>query len=171
MRNDNFEDPLGGWAISETLFLYLRTILPPDKTILELGSGVGTAELVKYWNVFSIEDNEEYVGKYHDNYIHAPLVKHKAIKNHDGDIWYNARVLEKELPQIDYDLILVDGPAGGTRAGFVKYWDLFKHDVPVIFDDVNRVRDWKIMKAIAGRLRKPYTVINTWEDKNFGVIL
>ncbi len=160
-----------GWAISESLFNYIGEILPVGCIILELGSGEGTAELVKHWQVYSIESEEEWLNKYHDHYIHAPLVKHKEIKNHDGNMWYNARVLERELPKIDYDLILVDGPAGETRAGFVKYWDLFKHDVPIIFDDVNRVRDWKIMKSIAGRLRKPYTVINTWEDKNFGVIL
>lgn len=158
------------WAISESLFNYLQEILPAGSTILELGSGEGTVELLKHWEVYSIESEKEWVGKYHDNYIYAPLAKHKAIKNHDGELWYNARVLEKELPQIKYDLILVDGPTG-RRAGFVKYWDLFRHDVPVIFDDVNRVRDWKIMKAIASRLKKPYTVINTWEQKNFGVIL
>lgn len=141
--------------------------------ILELGSGLGTSKLVDLFGhemVFSIEQNEEWLNKYHDNYIYAPLKEHKPIKNHDGNLWYDARVLERELPKIDYDIILVDGPCPpGGRAGLTKYFDLFKHDVPIVFDDLHRYRDFKIIKSISGRLEKPFTVYG-WSEKNWGVI-
>lgn len=57
------------------------------------------------------------------------------------------------------------------RTGLIKYWDLFKHDVPVVFDDVHRVHDWKVMRGIAARLRKPYIVPTPWEGKQWGVVL
>jgi hypothetical protein len=168
------------WTVSDSLLEWLGkweidngSDFCATLNILELGSGAGTQELMKIFgegHVFSIEQNEEWLNKYHDNYIHAPLKEHKPIKNHDGNLWYDARILEKELPKIDYDIILVDGPCPpGGRAGFVKYFDLFKHDVPIVFDDLHRYRDFKIIKSISGRLEKPFTVYG-WESKNWGVI-
>jgi hypothetical protein len=163
--------PFGEWSIDENLFNFIREYLPNGKTILELGSGEGTAELVKYYSVISIEHDEEWLNKYHNRYIHAPLKPHKEIGKHEGKIWYNARVLERELPNLEYDLLLVDGPPI-SRAGLVKYWDLFRHDVPVLFDDVNRFRDWRIICSIAARLDKPFTVYpSSDKEKQFGVIM
>ena len=163
----------GGFAIDEELFAYIREILPIGETILELGSGDGTAELIKYYNVYSIENDEEWLGKYRSNYIHAPLKEHKIVRNLEGNIWYDPSVLKKELKDLCYDLILVDGPSRlkASRAGFVKYRSLFNLDVPIIFDDVNREGDWIIAVRIAGILKRPLTVHNTWKKKYFGVIL
>ena len=69
-------------AIDLELYKLIAMILPEGKTILELGSGDGTAALVKRWNVISVENDKKYVGLHHDNYIHAPLVEHKAVGNH-----------------------------------------------------------------------------------------
>lgn len=163
----------GGFAIDEELFLYIKKILPEGKTILELGSGHGTGELVKHWNVYSIEDNKKWLGKYHDQYIHAPLVWHKPIAKLPGDIWYDSKVLRKELPFIHYRLLLIDGPCryDASRAGLIKYKSLFNFNVPIIFDDVNRVKDWDVAIRLAAILRRPITIHNTHKTKYFGVIL
>jgi hypothetical protein len=165
------EEGLGGGAIEEELFEMIRVILPKG-TILELGSGDGTKALVEAgYKIYSVEDDPEWWDLHHNNYIHAPRVPHKPLKHHDGlpSVWYDADVLRRELPKIDYDLILVDGP-WGNRGGFVKYWELFKHDVPIIFDDVNRTRDRRIMASIALRLEVPCITYHG-DGKQFGVII
>ena len=162
----------GGWSIDEDVFEHMKRLVPPEGSILELGSGEATKNLVEHWKtVHSIEHNKEWLGKFHDNYIHAPLVKHKAIQNHEGDVWYDARVLEVELPLIEYDMILIDGPPG-ARGGFVKYLSLFNPDVPMLFDDANLKRNWLVMRSVSMRLRRPYTVYNAWGDtgKDYGII-
>jgi hypothetical protein len=169
---------LGGWSISYNLFDEITRILPDGSTILELGSGSGTEELVKYYKVYSVEDNADFVGRYHQNYIHAPLKLYKPLKHYSEEkfggsgknIWYDSQALQKGLSGIDYDLLLIDGPMS-TRAGIVKYFNLFKHDVPVILDDMNRNLERKIIQDLSAKLKRPYTVYDCWEQKAFGVIL
>jgi predicted O-methyltransferase YrrM len=164
---------LGGYAISDTLFLIIRNILPEGRTILELGSGLGTKYLSEHYNMISVEHDEDYLDKYDSKYIYAPLKKIKPIKRiPDSELWYDSAIMKEEMPKLDYDLILIDGPPGNTRAGFIKYWDLFKHNVPMIFDDINRDPDRTIITKASARIKKPYTVYGAWEgEKHFGVIL
>ena len=159
----------GGWSISGGLFNHIRKVLPEGSTILELGSGWGTSQLVEHYKVYSVEDDPEFLDLYHDNYIHAPLKEHKAIRNHVGTVWYDAQVLEQKLVGVKYDLLLIDGP-GHVRAGFVKYFELFDPDVIMIFDDVNRSRDNSVMNSIAGKLSVPYVTYGAGTGKLFGVI-
>ena len=163
----------GGFCIDEELFSYIKKILPGGKTILELGSGDGTAELCRHYKVYSIEDDNKWLNKHHSNYIHAPLKKHKPVSKLPGDKWYDADILRKELPKIRYDLLLIDGPSriNASRAGFIKYRDLFNLNVPIIFDDVNRLGDWDIAIKLAGILKRPLTIHNYGKRKYFGVIL
>ena len=49
------------------------------RTILELGSGEGTTyQLSQFFNMISIEDQKEWVGKYDSDYIYAPLVPYRC---------------------------------------------------------------------------------------------
>lgn len=168
MPLDNF------WSITETLFKYIKTNLPEGKTILELGSGIGTAELVKHYKVYSIEQSKQWVGVVPEaTYIYAPLTPHKALKRHDGTLWYDRRILEVELPKIKYDLILVDGPSphdGGSRAGFFKYIDMFNTNVPIIFDDINRAKDWILLLSIQNKLGRTIEVPHDPNGKAFGIL-
>ena len=146
--------------------------LTGGKTILVLGSGDGTAELCRHYKVYSIEDDSKWLNKHHSNYIHAPLREHKEVKKHPGNLWYDPDILRVELPKIKYDLLLVDGPSrvNASRAGLIKYRDLFNLKVPILFDDVNRTGDFDIAMRLAGILRRPLTIHNTWKKKHFGVI-
>lgn len=163
------------WTISDALLEYLKVNLPEGKTILELGSGNGTAELVKHWKVYSIEQNKQWVGVVPEStYIYAPMTPFKEMKRHGGGCWYDRRVLEIELPKIQYDLILVDGPCpdnGGNRAGFFKYIHLFNTDVPIIFDDINRAKDWYILLSIQNKLNRSVLVPVDPSGKTFGILL
>ena len=162
------------WTITSTLLEYLKQNLPEGKTILELGSGKGTEELVKNWKVSSIEHDSKWVGVVpQTNYIHAPLTPHKALKRHEGTLWYDRRVLTEQIVKsnLQYDLILVDGPCPpGSRAGFFKYIDYFNTNVPLIFDDINRAKDWILLLSIQNKLGKTITVPHDSHGKAFGVL-
>lgn len=151
----------GNWAISENLYNYILALLPEGSAILELGSGWGTGELAKKYTMHSIENDVAWVGKYNSHYIHAPIV----------NSWYDVTVLEKELPYIHYDLILIDGPLGTIGRG--KFFDnlvLFNSNVPMIFDDVNRKPEYDLLVKVATFLNRPFEII-TDKNKQFGIIL
>jgi len=89
------------WSISAHLHNFIGATLPMGSTILELGSGRGTALLASHYGMHSVEHDLRFVGLYDSSYIHAPI--------RNG--WYDTDVLRGELPD-RYDLILVDGPPG-----------------------------------------------------------
>lgn len=150
---------LNGWAISEDLFIYIVETLPVGSTILELGSGTGTLELSKYYKMVSIEHDKEWLNKYDSHYIYAPLV---------DDLWYDGEILHRELKNIDYHLILVDGPPQHRRKGILNYFDLFNWNVPVIVDDINRQYDMDVAISLAKHLGKIPKVYK--DSKYFAVI-
>lgn len=124
---------------------YFLDNFSPDDIILEIGAGYQSTKFFSenFNKMYSIESEKRYCDLFHKNYLHVPL---------STDKWYDADVLEQVIPN-DYTVIFLDGPAGGYDAPFVrndkllyrsgfykKSWDVFKHDVPIIVDDINR--DW-----------------------------
>jgi hypothetical protein len=162
-------EELGDWSLSPELHKYIRTVLPEGSTILELGSGFGTDILSKHYDMFSVEHDLDFLDRYNSTYIYAPLKEHKAIKNHEGTVWYDADVLRPQLRDLEYDLLLVDGPPE-SRAGFLKYFDMFDPDAIMVFDDVNRKRDNSVMNSIAAKLNVHYVTYGAGTEKLFGVI-
>ena len=147
----------GGSGITDHLFNWIRKHLPEGKHILELGSGdVSTLYLSRFYRMTSVEDNAEFVDKHSSHYIHAPLV--------DG--WYDTTILRTLLPR-DYDLLLVDGPAGSEiRRGFIRNFSLFKTDVPIIIDDTWRAVEKQMAVDLAAN--SGYELI---EDQYFCILL
>jgi predicted O-methyltransferase YrrM len=162
---------LGGAAITEGLYEYIRRVLPEGSTILELGSGFGTGSLGAYYHMHSVEHDEKYLYLYDSNYIRVPLKEHKAVQNHEGTLWYDADILRPQLQKLNnnYDLLLIDGPPV-SRAGFVKYFDMFNPKAIMVFDDVNRRRDNRVMLSIASKLQLPFVTYGAGTEKLFGVI-
>lgn len=152
----------GGFAISEELYDYILEILPKGKTVLELGSGAGTEELLKNYTVYSVEHDTNWLDKFPTNYIYAPI----------KDGWYDTQELKKKLPT-KYDLILVDGPTGKIgRRGFLKHINLFNTNVPIVFDDIHREAENKLMEDTANYLGRTFFIPPQKSDKRkFGVIL
>ncbi len=158
----------GGWAIDKKLYNYIRKILLEGSTILELGSGHSTDVLAEYYTMYSVEHDEEWVGKYNSTYLHVPLKEHKAIKGHQYTRWYDASVLKPKLKGIKYDLLLVDGPPI-TRSGFFKYMKLFDSNAIWILDDSNRKAEAKVLNSVCARLDRPWVTYHGTE-KTFSVI-
>lgn len=127
---------MNDWSITEKTLDYINEF--KGTTLLELGSGEGTHELSKRWEVYSVEHDLNYVGLYDTNYIYAKIV--------NG--WYDPTVLEVMLEGLNYDLLLIDGPPGHMRKGILNYLDLFNPDVPWIFDDLQRDLDYDVFTKV-----------------------
>ncbi len=161
-------------CISTELEIHLCKILPPGATILELGSGAGTARLAEEFTMISIEHDARFIGKAPSTYIYAPIEPFRkpcsVFKRDQG--WYSREVLREELPKHRYDAILVDGPPNvWGRGGFYKWKDLFNLDVPIIIDDMHRERETLLAVRLSAFLKRPYTVHGCWSDRHFAVIL
>lgn len=168
-------------TIDNQVIVELFKFLPNGKTILELGTGYGTVELAKHWNVLSVEHN----ASWHQGVselIRVPLIS--ASSNIDRGIrsfwkrfpeasqWYDPTILAKKLEGKEYDAIIVDGPPGGAkRSAMWWYYDkIFDTSVPVIVDDIHRRYDWQVASQIA-RIKNVlrFEVVNV-NSKMFAVI-
>jgi hypothetical protein len=137
-----------GWVINKMEMTadsktieYIISNFEKGSTILEFGSGKGTEILSKHFKMISIEEDEDWVGEYDSEYLHAPI----------KDDWYDIDLVNEFLKDKTYDLVFVDGPAQGKRS---KMYELLKEeklqinkDVWFIFDDMDREDD--LVGAIA----------------------
>lgn len=137
------------WNIGEKIVDLIKSRLPDGKQILELGSGTRTENLVKNWKVRSIEENFEFINKFHDDYIHCPIV----------DEWYDIKLLES-LTEFSWDLLLIDGPANGSRSRMIDHLDLFifRQGQIIVADDVNRDDDNRALSALENKLRERFAI-------------
>lgn len=156
---------MDNWNIGHKIVDFIKSRLSDGKQILELGSGAGTAELVKNWKVKSIEEDQQFINSYHNDYIHCPIV--------DG--WYDVKQLEK-LKSVRWDLLLIDGPAHGLRSNMMKHFELFKFEVGqiIVADDVERNDDSKALSELEKKLQENFAVIREDFDsigaKKFSVL-
>ena len=151
MKSTNHNDNLNGFAISQELYQWLCDNLPKGKTILELGSGTGTIELTKHWEVFSIEQNIEWVEIAREsNYIYAPL----KYYDHLDYEWFDIEIINKAIPR-KYDCLLIDAPTGNGRMGILDFMDLFPiWDIPIIIDDTHREEERRLATKLGAKLNK-----------------
>ncbi len=138
---------------------YLRRKLLRSASILEIGSGPGTAELAKIFSanhgsVTAIEHDPEYLNLSEDvKYIHAPLVPYSDKYFRDATLWYDATKIFN-LPR--FDAIIVDGPKGSQgRGGFYTYLNNFKAGM-YIFDDTHRMWEFRLAGRVADHFEVPF---------------
>ena len=151
--------------------------MEPGSRIIETGSGWGTGQLAKSFEMYSIEHDPRFLNIHHSNYINSPIVEY-SDDNFPNDIgWYDSNILKKKLPK-DYDLILVDGPLGTIgRSGFYRNLALFRSDVPIILDDVDRKDELILLEEIEtemGRkavIHKDSSLKDGEKAKHFAVLM
>tara|TARA_Y100000004_G_scaffold48491_1_gene53421 strand:+ start:3844 stop:4410 length:567 start_codon:yes stop_codon:yes gene_type:complete len=124
--------------------------------ILEFGSGEGsTQKLSPFYKMISIEEDDQRVmsDMFDSTGYHAPV--------REDNNWYDVDVVKKafEFANETYgkiDLIIVDGPAKGKRAGLFEIIDngviIIDEDTEIIFDDCNRGDDCDTANAISKKL-------------------
>lgn len=150
---------LNGFAISTEMFEWIRTNIKEGSTILELGSGNGTIELSKWYNVYSIEQNKKWVGvAKNSTYIYAP------IKNG----WYDTEIVFNNLPE-NYALLIIDGPTGISRNKMKEYWGQFNTNIPILVDDTHRGDELLFAQTSSKELNKEIETIQG-HQKSFSIL-
>ncbi len=140
VQDDNFN---AGYAAPDSMFEWLNDNLPQGSKILEFGSGTGTIELTKTFEVTSIEDNEQWMDLAPDStYIYAPLVND----------WYDWQALEI-LQDKTFDGIIIDGPYKTEDRihlieWMMKYPQVFNQARFVIIDDANQLESWHMVQLV-----------------------
>jgi hypothetical protein len=153
----------GGNSISKLLFDYLLDNLPEGKTILELGSGWGTSQLMKHWNVWSIESEPEWYAKYNKTQsVFVPITEKGG--------WYDHDIMKGTMYKLvhKYDLLLVDGPFHNRHLIRDNLY-MFNFSTPIVFDDVRREKAKATIEAISAFLKRPYVIHGSGRSM-FGVI-
>ncbi len=158
------------WNMNASVLEYFYRSIPKDKKILELGSGAATQVLCHMgFSMTSIEEDERWLNKASSNYIHAP------IKNG----WYDVEVLKKEIPNINYDILIIDGPAGNLenpakRYGFIENIDLFNlENKMLVVDDIDRKEDLVVWQELLERTitQQDASNVSVFNITNTGIIL
>jgi len=162
-------EDFGKGSIEKELFEFIITEFSDKNTILELGSGFGTGQLSLYFDMISIENDEEWINLYDSDYIYAPL-------KYDGvDMWYDIDCIKKGLHGKKYDILLIDAPVAykkgrkNRRKGFFRHIDLFNTNVSFIFDDIDRTTDMEHFDMVANFLKREKKVISG-NKKKFGLL-
>ena len=131
--------------MSTYAFTWIMENVPDDKIILEFGSGETTKYLSKKYNMYSVEEDNRFVGLYDSNYIYAPIVND----------WYDLESLKKGIPE-KYDVIILDGPAHGKREGFLDNIGLFSLDKIIVVDDIDREGDRAVWDKLVKMTKDQY---------------
>tara|TARA_B100000700_G_C14870192_1_gene773004 strand:- start:460 stop:1056 length:597 start_codon:yes stop_codon:yes gene_type:complete len=138
VQDDNFNP---GYAAPNSMFEWLNDNLPNGSKILEFGSGTGTIELTKTFEVTSIEDNEQWLDLAQDStYIYAPLVND----------WYDWQALEI-LHDKTFDGIIIDGPYETIDRIHLIDWmttypQVFNQARFVLIDDANQLDSYEMIQ-------------------------
>lgn len=191
--------PFSAWAISPSTILHVLNdiVLNDRKKIIEFGSGASTfyiAKLLKILHIkavfYSIESDKEWFLqmkkqlelhrlKDYVKLIHAPqtgIVENLRLSGQKT--WYDVEILTTELDEKDFDLILVDGPFGGSTK-FARYSAVpflksrIAQNFSVFLDDVNRrdergiSEEWENILQCKARYIERYAVFCT--SKSFDV--
>jgi len=144
---------LDGWAMSREVFAWLIDNLNDNDTIVEFGSGTGTVELAKFFDVHSVENDKAWMLVGDTNYIHAPLKRNG---------WYDPTVMDK-LPD-EYKLVIIDGPKGSkARRGIIPHAHKLRKDAYIIVDDTHRLADFKLASELAEILGRDMRTIDGHE--------
>lgn len=134
--------------------------MPKGSTVLELGSGTTTQELSKFYKVYSIEDDA--------NYLHFNEKENYIYAIRDGDGFYSDSKLSN-LPS--YDFLFVDGPATSDRMEkFIEHIHFFDQSKTWFLDDLTYekyVRGFESIQKLFGERFMRFDI----NPKPFAVIL
>ena len=155
---DNMET--NGMALRRGVLEFIFRFVPEGYTILELGSGISTKYLSKYFEVYSVEHDKKFIDEtYNNTFIYAPL---------QLDGWYN--LVQEQLPQ-HYNVLLIDGPVGDkNRIHILDHLHLFKWYSLIIIDNIERPLDREVFDYVSSKVGRENFVVTLGANK-FGIIM
>ena len=159
---------LNSSSMSRESLSYILKILPENKSILMIGSGESSLFLSKFYDILSIEHDEEYIDRYDIEYLHVPLTS--TLQN---TYWYDQDTMKKCLEK-KYDMIVVDGPPGRVsyRSDFMSIIDYIKdlENTILVVDDAQRMDERLLVDNIKQRTKRDCVTIESFtkSENNVG---
>lgn len=132
------------FAIPPDLIWAIRDRVPDGSTLVEFGSGEGSAALANYFTVHSIEDCMQWLNRFTGpNYHFAPLIRD----------WYSRDAVFDIFDEIGaFDVLLIDGPssARGDRRGVLPVLGSLLRQRPklIVVDDTHREAERQIADEV-----------------------
>lgn len=158
-------DDFGDSNLSPRVIEFLAEHVEAGARILEFGSGLGTRELGRRFELVSIEHDDR-IQAFHERYVHSPLQE---------DLHYREEDCERAFAMGRHAVIVVDGPPAHlahnrkSRLGFQKFAHRVEAHTMLVFDDVERPWDcWNFLRTFS-RLRREVVLIE--DGKIAGVLL
>ncbi len=165
--------PFTTWSISPSVILHILNDITINKrrNIIEFGSGASTLYIAKLIqtlklevNFFSVESNKEWLDKMSGelalnnlegivNLIHAPIIEvKKELCLHEQKLWYDNEGILSGIGNIQqFDLVIVDGPYGGSTP-YARYSAIpflksrLSNNYSVFLDDTQREHEDEIAR-------------------------
>ena len=137
------------WMMPIEIHSWLSENIKKGSSILEFGSGHGSIELTKRYDLISIEHDKQWIGLSDSRYIHAEIMENPiSIKNNQQG-WYDiSRVLEV-IQTNTISAYIIDGPPGDIgRHGFLSITDSLSKDAIFIIDDIHRDAEFDLFSKL-----------------------
>jgi malate synthase len=146
----------GGSGMEKAVIDWIKEHVPRESIIVEFGAGdVSTKELCNDYQLYSIEHDREWIGKYDSHYIYAPKV--------DG--WYNPHIVDSVFRKVEPYLVIIDGIG---RDRILNRIDLVQNCKMILVHDTNRDLDRNTAIRLATELNK---MVRFYEDGDFWAVV
>jgi hypothetical protein len=151
-----------GWELPSEVLDWIFTNIEEGSTVLEFGSGETSKRLSDTFCLISIEHDASWIGRFHENYIHAEIVSNPQSHHAGEKGWYDQDKLQS-LPS-KVDLIILDGPPGEVgRTGIVEFLPSLPKAKFFIVDDTDRDQEMKLLNDLI-KVLKPMDQIEIISD-------
>ena len=127
------------WMMPIEIHTWLSDNIKEGSTILEFGSGHGSLELAKRYDLISIEHDKQWIGISESRYIHAPITDNLLSEENNQVGWYETTPILEVIRDKTIAVFIIDGPPGEIgRHGILSITDSLPKDVVFIIDDIHR---------------------------------
>ena len=155
------------WMLPPEAFAWIEANIPKRSTVLEFGSGDGSQRLANRYDLWSIEHDEQWIGKTKSNYVMAKIIDNPVSQKAGEQGWYDPIFFEK-IPQ-SAELIVVDGPVGTIgRSGLLHHLEKLPQFRYIMVDDTDRPEEERLSQQLAERLNLKREPIDTEQEKYNG---
>jgi hypothetical protein len=132
-------EPRYDWKISGKVLQWMTDNLPSNARVVELGGGDGSEALQSaFFDCITVEHDREWARKLIAqglNVYHCPLEQN-----------YYRPTEQLRALLASADAIVVDGPQGRMRVGFVRYLKTVQHKAVLVIDDTHRPYMKRVLK-------------------------
>lgn len=138
------------WMMPDQAFEWIEENIPYGSKILEFGSGKGSNRLSTNYCLYSVEHDPLWISKFDTNYIYAPIRFFADTAEGKGIGWYDADIINANLPDGEFSLIIIDGPPKAIgRRGIMNHVSILNRTNHVLIDDLQRDEEFELSQEIS----------------------